>query len=1097
MPLRTIRPLFLFLVVAHISSVAQSRPQSSSSKTAAVSRISQGQQPSATAAKKKQISIQKFKSPLMRQLFKTMEEHRGNVRSFQQNPNTTVSPFLSSAPTYSLGSQPFGIALGDFNGDGNQDVVAAASPPVILLGNGNGTLQTAVNIGATAATDVAVGDFNRDGKLDVAFAIPGAALVYLGNGDGTFGPGTIFSNGSTNFDGPGHILAADVNNDGILDLILNTDVGVSVLLGNGNGTFQAPISTTAAGAVLSMAYADFNRDGKLDLAVTNGFTSLSILLGNGNGSFSLASTYPTVVSDLNSVATGDFNRDGLADVALPNGQIFLGNGNGTLQPPTTFETVPNASIVAAVDVNGNGMTDLITAAAGFECATTDFGTAGISIGNGNGTFQSPVIFDSGGCDYPAFLATGDLNNDGRPDVITDAASSGLGEVFDSVAVLVNHGKDKFGAAELNESGGTGSIAVGDFNRDGKLDLIFSDGSTYLGNGDGTLRYLTSANLSGVDVSVADFRNNGLLDLAEAEECETPSCANGALLINLGEGNGTFQAATTYASGGFYPESVAIADFNGDGVLDVALLNTCVDVNCVSAGGSISLFFGNGDGTFSTGSTIALTQGAYGGNPAVLVAGDFNNDGNIDLAALGCVSGCPSGGLGPGVVVSTLLGNGNGTFQSPSITAVGTVDGVTAAVAADFNQDGILDIAVGDGQTCSDCGGHGIFIYGNGDGTFTTGSEIGTEGGPPLSIVAADFFGIGDPTPVLANRCGDALDCPFGSVMINGTSNFTDIMLLYLAAGDFNNDGKPDLAGSLQYDNGPSVLLDTGATLAATTTTLAPAGLQTYSAFQRVILAASVTHTGPKVPTGEVNFFDNGTSIASVSLARNGQAVLNTNQLAVGSHFIVAYYAGDTNFAGSNSLGVHITITPATTTTTVTSGPNPSTYGQQIEFTASIAPQFGGSTTGTVTFYDDGTEIGSAAVNRNKAVFTTSGLQVGTHSITATYSGNSNFGASTSGPLSQVVKQATTTTGLNSSPNPSQHGQVVTFTATVTGEFDAAVTGTVTFLQAGNVLSSAPLSGGVALYSTSSLTKGPHQIEARYSGDSNDLPSNEAVNQVVQ
>jgi hypothetical protein len=1004
MPLRTIRPFCLFLFIIHISATAQSQIQS---------RTGQSQQSS--AGTKSNTSIPNFKSPIMRQMFKTMEEHRGDRAAMptHADTNTAVSPFLSSAPSYNVGSQPLGIALGDFNGDGNQDVVAAADPPVILLGNGDGTLQTAVTIGTTAATDVAVGDFNRDGKLDIAFAIPGAALVYLGNGDGTFGAGTTFSNGSTNNDGPGHILAAEVNNDGNLDLIVNTDAGISVLLGKGDGSFRAPISSTAAGFVLSMAYADFNGDGKLDLAVTNGFSVLSILLGAGNGSFSLASSYSTTVYSLNSVAIGDFNRDGFADVALPNGQLFLGNGNGTLQPPTIFPTVPNSNVVVALDVNGNGVTDLITAAAGYPCGGGDFGTLGISTGNGNGTFQSPVVFDAGGCES-IFVSTGDLNNDGRPDVITDAASSGPGEVFDAVAALLNRGKGKFSAAQLNESGGTGTIAVGDFNRDGNLDLIFSDGSTYLGNGDGTLRYLASANLSGVDVSVVDFRGNGLPDLVEAEECETQSCANGALLVNLGNGNGTFQVATSYPSGGFYPESLAIADFNGDGISDAALLNTCVDVNCANSGGSISLFFGNGDGTFSIGSTFPLTQAPYGGNPIALIAGDFNNDGYIDLAALGCVSGCPFSGTN--VVESTLLGSGNGTFQAASVTAVETSDGVTGAVIGDFNQDGVLDIAIADGAACSDCGGHGTFLYGNGDGTFTTGPGIGTEGGPPVSVVASDFYGVGVPTPVLANRCGDSLDCPFGSVMINGTQNITDIMLLYLAVGDFNNDGKPDLAGSLQYDDGASVLLNTGATLGATTTTLAPARLQTYSAFQRATFTATVTHTGPRVPTGQVNFLDNGISIGSAPLARNGQAILNTNQLAVGSHFIVAYYGGDTNFAGSNTLGVHVSITPSTTTTTITSSANPSTYGQPVEFTATIAPQFGGSTSGTVTFCDGGTEIGSATVYHNKALFRIGALQVGTHSISATYRGNSNYRASTSSPLSQVVKGATTTTALNSSPN---------------------------------------------------------------------------------
>jgi hypothetical protein len=291
-----------------------------------------------------------------------------------------------------------------------------------------------------------------------------------------------------------------------------------------------------------------------------------------------------------------------------------------------------------------------------------------------------------------------------------------------------------------------------------------------------------------------------------------------------------------------------------------------------------------------------------------VAGDFNNDGVVDLA-IGFMTS-----LGAPSIVNILLGNGDGSFQSPIVSeggVGGNSNGVTALVAGDFNNDGILDLAVANGSGCADCGNDGTVLYGNGDGTFTVGPEIPTEGGPAFSSVAADFYGIGALIPVLANQCDDSLDCPFGSVMIDGTLNQTDIMLQFLAVGDFNNDGKPDLVGSLQYDAGVSVLLDTGATLEATTTTIPLSAPQSYSASQPVTFTAQVQHTGPGTPTGTVEFLANGTLIGSGSVNSGGGASFTTAGLAVGSHFVVANYQGNSEFAPSNSLGVHITINKAT------------------------------------------------------------------------------------------------------------------------------------------------------------------------------------------
>ena len=611
-----------------------------------------------------------------------------------------------------------------------------------------------------------------------------------------------------------------------------------MLLGNGNGTFQA--AKTSSASVAAMVTADFNKDGRLDLAVVDGSSSLSILLGNGDGTFSLTSTYPTEPGNLYAVASADFNQDGNSDVALPNGQVFLGNGNGTFRVPGTFETSPGASFIAAVDMNGDGIPDLVTAhSAGFGPA--DFEATGVSLGNGDGTFHSVRVFDSGGTNvpFPVFLATGDLNGDGLPDVVIAAGSERYccGSATPQLSILLNRGNGTFPAAELDISGGSGGIAVGDFNRDGNLDLAMADGSVYLGTGDGALRFIASATLGGVAVVTGDFNHDGKPDLAAADECLPAGCAyGGQLVISLGNGDGTFQPVTSLPSGGFnavsfyYAESLVTADFNHDGNPDIAILNNCVDVGCSSPGGSVSTFFGKKDGTFSSGNTVVLSQQPFGGHPLTIVAGDFNNDGNVDLAAIG------STGLFEPVIVTVLLGNRDGTFQSPIVfqaASPGPEGGFAqGAVTGDFNQDGILDLAIASSGSCSDCDSFGGVMYGKGDGTFAAGPDIGEVGGPLVSIVAADFYGSGNLTAVFAKGCASPGDCPAGSLQFPGTHtpDVTDMMLLYLAVGDFNNDGKPDLAGSLQFDAGASVLLNIGATLAATTTTISPSALRTGSAF---------------------------------------------------------------------------------------------------------------------------------------------------------------------------------------------------------------------------------------------------------------------------
>jgi hypothetical protein len=274
--------------------------------------------------------------------------------------------------------------------------------------------------------------------------------------------------------------------------------------------------------------------------------------------------------------------------------------------------------------------------------------------------------------------------------------------------------------------------------------------------------------------------------------------------------------------------------------------------------------------------------------------------------------------------------------------------------------------------------------------------------------------------------------------------------------------------------------------ALTTTTSVASSLNPSLSDQQVTLTATIS---PSTATGTVTFYDGATSLGTGSLS-SGTATLATSTLTVGSHSITAAYGGNANDAVSTSDPLTQAV-QAMTTTGLGSSLNPSQFAQSMTLTATVAPS---TATGTVTFYDGTTVIGSDGVSAGTATLVTTALPVGTDDLTAAYGGDAGDASSTSTTLNQVVNQDSTGTVVTSSPNPSKTAQSVTFTATVT---PATATGTVTFMDGTTSLATERVTAGVGSFATTTLAAGSHGITAVYSGDGNDLGgTSPAMTQVV-
>ena len=789
---------------------------------------------------------------------------------------------FQTAVNYGAGTTPYGLTAGDFNRDGRLDLAVAnygSANVSILGGNGNGTFGAATHvIAGTNPASIVAADLNRDGKPDLAVANRGSnsVSVLLGNGGGGFQSPLDHAAGTN----PQAVIAADLNDDGILDLAVanNGSDNVSILFGDGAGTSSSTANTAAGTAPAAILTADFDRDGKPDLGVANsGAGTVSILLNtcplpdlsitkthsetfkqgdtgktytitvsnvggaatqgvvtvkdlfpagltataiSGSGwnctlatltctrfdALAAGTSYPAITLTVN-VATGA--PSSVTNEATVSGGGELNSDNNLASDPTSI--TPVTDLIVTLTHTGNftqgatgGIYKIIAKNAGGLATTgtvtvSDVLPSGLTATAISGTgwtcnlasltcTRSDVL--GGLASYPAITLTVNVAANAPASVINTATVSGGGQTntsndtaFDATVIWSSQTCGSFGAPlTYAHSSYVISTVVADFNGDGKADLAAAVGGNRvairLGNGTGSFGAATEYATGGdnpVVMAASDMNLDGKTDLVVG------NYYGFSLSVLLGNGDGTFAPFILHSlaiSGSSTPENhsygitdLAIGYFNGDSYADVAVSTEY---------GGVYVVLGNGDGTFED--AVSYSTSYY---QTSIAAADFNGDGNTDLVTT------------HSSVVAVLLGNGDGTFQA-AIQSSGAYNSLDVAVG-EFQGDGIPDLALAsyDGIT---------ILTGAGNGSFTTPTIYYTNYGTN-SVAIDDINGDGK-ADVVAGGYYYGISLLFGS----GSGSFQNAGSLYVSYGiqdiaisDFNGDGRADLAwGASSY--GVAVML---------------------------------------------------------------------------------------------------------------------------------------------------------------------------------------------------------------------------------------------------------------------------------------------------
>ena len=632
---------------------------------------------------------------------------------------------------------------------------------------------------------------------------------------------------------------------------------ISVVLSNGDGTFQAPVLTAVPGndGCAGFVVGDVNGDKKEDVLIIhrpgcNGYTTsnFDVMLGNGDGTFTQGNNYVLSSNNLVGGVLQDANGDGKLDAVVtdyPSGSTsnvitLLGNGDGTFSTtPTSVALSGGAGQAILVDLNGDGILDVAALDYNSYELTIYLATSTSAYATG-APYTTPYDLWNA-CN----LAAGDLNGDGKPEIVTSNCQNNS----DNLTVYVNNGDGSFRTGENYAAGQNTAIpafptnadlypyavTIADVNGDGKADIISSnddggDVTILLGNGDGTVNVPSVGYATGgypwTPAIVADFNGDGFQDILVPDDAFS-------FAFLKGYGDGSFRAALDYYSPiaddlYAYGYEVATGDFNGDGIPDFVVGNCCnstvgitvflsrpdgsmqpginygvgnleyvavadfngdkkLDIAATNnSTGMVQIFTGNGDGTFTAGATFATDVANY--NSQGLVAGDFNKDGYPDLAVINYNDGN----------IGILINDKTGNFL-PVVPYTLTASGSSKIVAGDLNGDGNLDLVVP-----MSSGSNVAILLGNGDGTFQAESDLAVVANP-YDAVIADLNGDGkmDLAMTIDNysSLGIAVALGNGDGTFQAPIQFASTLQAasiwspqpsYISITDVDGDGNPDL-----------------------------------------------------------------------------------------------------------------------------------------------------------------------------------------------------------------------------------------------------------------------------------------------------------------
>jgi hypothetical protein len=1018
---------------------------------------------------------------------------------------------------------PAAVIPGDWNGDGHQDLIYIDESPAptlhVLFGTGKGTFNEGASVplpaGSCSFEDqvcrVVAADFTGDGKTDLLMGYStttsSGLMVLPGLGGGLFGPPILspVTGASQVFPVAPSNAVADFDGNGTLDVALGdySNDSVAIYSGDGQGHFTLAGSFSVVNVPAAIYSADVNHDGVPDLVVLDeegGFgAEVEVWLGNGQLGFTNSKRYQNPSTPFFGNIVTDLNGDGNVDVVGSDNQgtlkIETGNSDGTFNNPQTIGSglAPGGRVVSSVDLNGDGLPDLIvTDPSGFATliaksslaystvqirtsgvfamipSAADFNEDGVMdlaegvsggiqlfLGNRQGNFPDSTFHPAA---VPlASLFTGDFNGDGVADVTgidtngnlqtyLGSRDAGFQTPVETRSVLTN-------ASYIGNQ-------TGDFDGDGKQDILLgisynqqNPGTVLYGNGDGT--FIAAPGPYTLNGVVADLNNDGKSDdvyITLGPQSPVTFTENYELVSLLGQSNRTFTQVTTdftphasTASDGF-PAVLGVRDMNGDGIVDAVVYDPTEP--------ALEVWLGKGDGTFReyTSTNIAQSgfslQGVVGqSNAFVGAVGDLDGDGNADTVILAARQAADAG-LNPEYILVIEYGDGKGGFAAMQVLPL--THPYTSVALATLDASGHPGLVVSDGSL--------IGVVRN-LGSRTYSQETLDTAGSLNGVGLADFNGDGY-SDILALRAGIAT-----FPAING---FTVLLNQPAETGS----GTGQVNGTVTA-NPNSVQGSQPFTLTATLTASAP---------------------GAPTPTGVVDFSDYSIDFGSAPL-QGGVATLQvpasvTQTLLPGFLLVTASYSGDSYYASSDFAGSLQVINPVYATTTVlqlTAGGNTISSIQAASFVTFTALVSAAQpvTEGMVAFYDGSTVLGQVQLGKT---FSTNLLAPGAHQLSAQYlgfapgnflQGTASFTPSQSAAVPLMVNAIATTASLSASSSSATAGTIVTLTATLASNAGKPIGG-VTFYDGATALGTESLDANASSsFSTASLATGQHSLTAGY------------------